>query len=176
MLVSEETWKEKMQNLMDRRELGTIGTSANANKVRDYASHLSKVFIGGSVLDVGCGDMSIKKLLPDVLYSGLDAYPVSEDVFGGEIEDNYAVEFFEVETIIAFAVMDGVQDFDKAIENIKLIAQKNIVFLTGVNIPPDRYHTLELKLSDFDYRFSDWKKTYQEEIVKNVYLLEYTKP
>lgn len=176
MFVSEETWNEKMNNLIQRRELGTRGTSANADKVRNYISHLSKVFVGKSILDVGCGDCAIKKLLPESTeYYGLDAFPVNDKIFGGAIEDEQSKDFFSVETIIAFAVMDGVRDFNKAIENMKSIATKNIIFLTGVNIPPDKYHTLELKLSDFDYRFSDWNKTFAEEIIPNVWLLEYTR-
>lgn len=162
---------------MERRQLGTIGHSAAADKVRDYKAHLSKVFIGKSVLDVGAGDCSIKPYLPSgTAYHPIDAFPVNDSVLKMEVES----ELFQLvgmhDTIIAFAVMDGVRDFDKAIENMKQIAWRNIIFLTGVNIPPDRYHTHELKLSDFDYRFADWKKTHSEEIVKNVLLLEYTRP
>jgi len=96
-----------------------------------------------------------------------------------KIEDEDAIDLFKytysVDTICAFAVMDGCLDFDKAILNMKLIAQKNIVFLTGVDIPRDKYHTMELTLNDFDSRFTEWKQGYREELMPQVWLLEYLK-
>ena len=177
MQVTEQEWKTKMQNLMERRELGTIGHSAAADLVRDYKTHLSKVFIGKTVLDIGAGDCVVKQYLPEgTTYHPMDAFPVADDILQMEVESPLFQLVGLHDTLIAFVVMDGVRDFDQAIENMKQVAWRNIVFLTGVNIPPDKYHTIELKLSDFDYRFSDWKKTYSEEIVKNVWLLEYTRP
>ena len=176
MFVDKKVWEQAIYKLRNRGIRSTIGESVEAIRIRDYASHLKKVYVGASLLDVGCGDQFIKKCIsPEVKYFGLDAFPVNDEVIEGCIENDCA-KIFEVETICAFAVMDGVQDFDKAISNMKQIAQKNIVFLTGVNIPPDQYHTFELKLSDFDYRFSDWNKTYAEEIIPKVWLLEYTRP
>ena len=174
--ATKENWEQAMNNLINRRTRTTLGTSVEAIRTRDYASHLSKVYVGESLLDVGCGDQFIKKCIdPKVRYIGLDAFPISKDTFEGNIESYEAVKLFDVETICAFAVMDNCLDFDKAIENMKMIATKNIVFLTGVNIEVDRFHTFKLQLSDFDYRFSDWNKTYAEEIVPKVWLLEYTR-
>jgi len=175
MKVTKKEWKQKINNLLERRERGTTGTSTEAIIVRDYASHLSKVFVGDSVLDVGCGSMALKELLKGKEYYGLDAFPVNDEVIEGSIEDKKSAELFSVDTICAFAVMDGVMDFDKAIENIKHIAQKNVVFLTGVNIPVNEYHTFELTLDDYDSRFTDWEKGYRKELVPNVWLLEYKK-
>lgn len=174
--TTKENWEQATANLRNRGVRSTVGESTEAIRVRDYAAHLSKVYVGESLLDVGCGDQFIKKCIdPKVRYIGLDAFPISQDTFEGNIESDEAVKLFDVETICAFAVMDNCLDFDKAIENMKQIATKNIVFLTGVNIEVDKFHTFKLQLSDFDYRFSDWKKTYAEEIVPKVYLLEYTK-
>lgn len=176
MFVDKKVWEQAIYKLRNRGIRSTIGESVEAIRIRDYASHLKKVYVGASLLDVGCGDQFIKKCIsPEVKYFGLDAFPVNDEVIEGCIESDEAVKLFEVETICAFAVMDNCQDFDKAIENMKLIATKNIIFLTGVNIEPDRFHTFKLQLSDFDYRFSDWNKTYMEEIAPKVYLLEYTK-
>ena len=177
MFVDKKEWEQATANLRNRGVRSTVGESTEAIKVRDYAAHLSKCYVGESLLDVGCGDQFIKKCIsPEVRYIGLDAFPISNDTFEGNIESDEAVKLFEVETICAFAVMDNCQDFDKAIENMKLIATKNIIFLTGVNIEVDRFHTFKLQLSDFDYRFSDWNKTYAEEIVPKVWILEYTRP
>lgn len=174
--TTKENWELATANLRNRGVRSTVGESVEATRIRDYASHLSKCYVGSSLLDVGCGDQFIKKCIdPKVRYIGLDAFPVSKDTFEGNIESDEALKLFEVETICAFAVMDNCLDFDKAIENMKKIATKNIIFLTGVDIPVDKYHTFELKLSDFDYRFSDWNKTYAEEIAPKVWLLEYTK-
>lgn len=177
MFVDKKEWEQATANLRNRGVRSTVGESTEAIKVRDYAAHLSKCYVGESLLDVGCGDQFIKKCIsPEVRYIGLDAFPISNDTFEGNIESDEAVKLFEVETICAFAVMDNCQDFDKAIENMKRIATKNIIFLTGVNIEVDRFHTFKLQLSDFDYRFSDWNKTYAEEIVPKVWILEYTRP
>lgn len=180
--TTKENWEQATANLRNRGVRSTVGESTEAIRVRDYASHLSKCYVGESLLDVGCGDQFIKKCIsPEVRYFGLDAFPVYEkpallyETWIGNIEDEKCIDLFSVETVCAFAVMDNCLDFDKAIENMKRIADKNIIFLTGVDIPVDKYHTFELKLSDFDYRFSDWKKTYAEEIVPKVWLLEYTR-
>jgi len=177
MNTTKEIWEQATYNLRNRGVRSTVGESVEAIRIRDYAAHLSKVYVGESLLDVGCGDQFIKKCIDTkVRYIGLDAFPIHADTFEGNIESDEAVKLFEVDTICAFAVMDGCLDFDKAIENMKQIAQKNIVFLTGVDIPVDKFHTFKLQLSDFDYRFSDWNKTYAEEIATKVWLLEYTRP
>ena len=175
MNVTVAEWREKMNNLMERRQLGTIGTGTAADKVRDYSSHLSKVFIGKSVLDVGCGDGSIETLLPKgTIYHGMDAFPMREDILQGNIEDRTLAHMMGLhDTVIAFAVLDGVQDFDAAILNMKYIAQKNIVILTGLGIPPDRYHTLQIEWDDLSSRFTDWKTGYVEEIAPKVWLIEF---
>jgi len=185
MKTTKENWEQATANLRNRGVRSTVGESVEAIRVRDYAAHLLKVYVGESLLDVGCGDQFIKKCIdPKVRYIGLDAFPVFSnpallyETWMGNIEDEKWIEFFDkkIDTICAFAVMDNCLDFDKAIENMKQIAQKNIVFLTGANIEVDRFHTFKLQLSDFDYRFSDWNKTYAEEIIPKVWLLEYTRP
>lgn len=174
MKVSKETWLERMQNLMNRRKSSSPPSAPN--KLSDYGSHLSKVNIGSSVLDVGCGGMAIRSLLPDgVKYVGLDPFPVSGEVIDGMIETIKPKSLPPIDTVLCFAVMDGCQDFEKAIENIKKIARKNVVFLTGVGIDPDQYHTFRIELSDYRKAFDGWKETYCEALTEKVYLLEYTK-
>lgn len=91
-----------------------------------------------------------------------------------KIEDaNFPNNRFD--TVICFAVLDGCQNFDKAMANIKRIAAKNVFILTGVNIPVDQYHTFELKESDIDQALLGMKKTYREQLAPKVLLLEYSK-
>ena len=179
--ATKENWEQAMNNLINRRTRTTLGTSVEAIRTRDYASHLSKVYVGESLLDVGCGDQFIRKCIdPNVKYYGLDAFPVPGiDIIKGNIESTATVDLFTeeipIETICAFAVMDGVYDFDKAIENMKLIATKNIIFLTMLDTEANEFHTFKLQIEDYDSRFTGWKKTYFENISTKCYLIEYTK-
>ena len=54
------------------------------------------------------------------------------------------MEEHSYETICMFAALDNVFDFKKAIANIKQMATKNALFLTGVNIEPDKFHTIKI--------------------------------
>lgn len=177
MKVEKEIWVQATQNLIDRRKsYGHTNDNVHCeNPIADYASHLRKVFVGDSVLDVGCGSMALRNCIPpDTSYYGIDAFPVNESVVKGAIEDEETA-MCSVETVCAFAVLDNCRDFDKAIENMKKIARKNIVILTGIDIEIDKFHTFKLSLQDFRSRFTDWKETYCEAISPKVYLLEYTK-
>jgi hypothetical protein len=73
------------------------------------------------------------------------------------------------------AVLDNCRNFDKAIENIKQIAKKNVIILTGIDIEVDQYHTFKLQLEDFKYRFLDWNQTHYEELTPKVWLLCYSR-
>lgn len=179
MKVTPEQWREAMNNLMERRQLQSERSATPLN-VYDYKGHLMKCFVGKSVLDVGCGDGSIKEYLSDsVRYVGIDAFPSKNKsyIYEGFIDDDDDMDSYiryrDFETVIAFAVLDGVRDFDSAIINMKAIAQKNIIILTGLDIPVDKYHTFELQMEDFDSRFTDWDKSYCEEIAPKVWLMEF---
>ena len=73
------------------------------------------------------------------------------------------------------AVLDNCLDFDKAIDNIKKIAQKNVIILTGIDIEVDQYHTFKLQLSDFERMFKDWSQIHREELTPKVWLLCYSR-
>lgn len=182
MRVTKEKWSEAHANLQARRERGTVGSDVNAERIRDYAAHLSKITVGNTLLDIGCGDMGLERWVPhDTQYAGLDPFPVNDKVaFPHSIEDSPLPDN-SYETITAFAVMDNLLDFDKAVTNIKRIASRNVLFLTGVNIPVDDKHTFQLSLEDYDRRFADWKQGYRERLAYygdgiGVWLLEYIKP
>lgn len=178
MKVDKELWKERINNLIERRKTYGYGLNDNFkcdNVVADYASHVSKVEIGATVLDVGCGGMSLKKLMPQgVIYKGMDAFPVSSEVLEATIEEvDYPDNAFE--TIFVFAALDNFQDLDKAFANLKRIASKNIVFLTGVDIEVDKFHTFKITkqlLTDYMAGFSIG---YYEELTPKVILIEFLK-
>jgi hypothetical protein len=97
MKVSNEEWNEKNQNLMQRRKtVGHVNDNFRTqSRVADYASHMSKVQVGASLLDVGCGSCFLKGCIPDTTkYYGLDAMPLDEEVFGGMIEDDKTLNLF----------------------------------------------------------------------------------
>jgi hypothetical protein len=171
MKASEHDWRQATINLKARRKAVKL---QRPNPASDYAMHLIKCGVGESVLDVGCGSQYLKTCLPrGVEYVGLDAFPVEgTDTIPMPIEDCLDVQ---VDTVCAFAVLDNCLDFDIACKNIKRIAQKNIIILTGIGIEVDEFHTFKLEHSDFDRVFSDLKCTYKEEICPKVWLLNYQK-
>ena len=65
MKVTEQEWQEKMHNIIDRR--ASVGHNNDNYKTQsaasDYKSHMSKVFVGKTVLDVGCGSQYLKRCL-----------------------------------------------------------------------------------------------------------------
>ena len=174
--VDTATWEERMNNLMERRKKPSHHKSPASN----YKEYIEKVHVGKTVLDVGCGSMALKKCLPQGMeYYGLDAFPVNDTVIKGKIEDELTVHIFshtvQIETVCAFAVLDGCQDFDKAIENMQKIARTNIVILTGIGISVDRYHTFKLEVSDFLRLFAGWHCIRAEYVSPKVCLMEFFK-
>ena len=177
--VSRELWQERMGNLMARRALGTKGLSVEAERIGDYAAHFKKIFIGKTVLDVGCGGMGAAKFLtPEIQYTGIDAFPIRPQVIKMEVEQ-MTFEDQSFETLFCFAVLDGVCDLVKAIEQMKRVCKCNIVFLTGFNIEPDQYHTYKIIESELTAKFSpEFEVGYKEYFFPvanpvNVALIEY---
>ncbi len=171
-------WVQATENLKARRRLSK-GQSDNPtfqNPVSDYRLHLIKCGYGNSVIDVGCGAQFLRTQIGEKThYIGIDAFPAEgyEDVtLPIAIESDEALEL-SADTVCAFAVLDNCLDFDKACENMKRIAKKNIIILTGIDIPVDQYHTFTLQHSDFDRCFSDWNCTHREQIVPKVWLINY---
>lgn len=175
--VTTEKWTEAMSNLQKRRDK----TGLPDPTVKPYYCELlQKCYVGGSVLDVGCGNQQLKSCLaPYISYYGMDAFPIAPTHFSFGIDDeNYNYEYMfgrDFETVCAFAVLDGVRDFSLACQNMKLIAEKNVIILTGIGIEVDELHTLKLELEDFRNEFSDWKETVCHLVSPKLYLLEYTR-
>lgn len=174
--MNESVWLEKMGNLMKRRASGNSARSSTNDLIGNYQRHLSKCKIGLSVLDVGCGDQTVKKYLaPGVKYIGIDPFPSVPEAKRMKIEDcSYPNKCFD--TVICFAVLDGVHDLEKALVQISRVAAMNIIILTGVDIPVDQYHTYEINELQIDNFLPEFQKTYREELgSKKVLLLEYSR-
>lgn len=176
MKALKKDWIKATENLRERQaERGHVDDNRTApNVLRDYKLHLMKCGYGESILDVGCGSQFLKTQVPEhIEYIGLDAFPIKlVPTLKGNIE---TIEGIEVDTVCCMAVLDNCLDFDKAIENIKNIAQKNVIILTGIDIEVDKYHTFKLQLDDFDSKFKDWTNTHREELTPKVWLLCYNR-
>lgn len=173
-----------MQNLHSREK--GISSEHQIN----YKELLKKVHIGQNVLDVGCGTAWLKGYLPSYVdYHGMDAFALDipelrDGIISGEIIEggidifdwNNFPEFEKIfNTIFCFAALDGMADLDKAISNMKRMARKNIVILTGINIQPDEFHTHLITLDYIRKRMSGWAETVCYEVMKDkIMFLEYT--
>lgn len=179
LYVTKEKWVSATENLNKRRgEVNLPNDNVHCEApISNYKLHLEKCGFGESILDVGCGTQYLRHQLPaEVKYTGIDAFPIKgTDSLGIAIESEEALEL-SADTVCAFAVLDNCMNFHKAISNMKSIAKKNIIILTGIGIDPDQFHTMRLEMEDFDEAFKDWKQNYKEEISKKVYLLSYEKP
>lgn len=171
-------WVQATVNLKARRK-ETARRSDNPtyqNPVSDYRLHLIKCGYGSSIVDVGSGAQFLKTQIAErTHYIPIDAFPAEgyEDVtLPIAIESDEALEL-SADTVCAFAVLDNCLDFDKACANMKKIANKNVIILTGINIPVDPFHTFCLQHSDFERCFSDWRCTHREEIAPKVWLMNF---
>lgn len=169
MKTDDQTWQTKLINLHTREK------GISSEHQIDYKSLLKKVFIGSSVLDIGCGTCWLKNMLPKgTKYVGLDAFVKGDDIINDTIEDFETLKS-KVETSFIFAALDGMRDLNKAFINIKNVTSKNVVILTGVNIAPDIYHTHLITEEFLDTQMEGWKKTTRVQVHPKIIFLEYTK-
>ncbi len=172
MRVTRVTWHKRMGNLFNRRSSG--GKVGNRS-LPTYCEMLSRVHVGKSVLDVGCGSMGVKKCLSKAIrYTGIDAFPINDQVIRIEIE-HYTGDPRAFDTVLCFATLDGLRDADMAIRNMKNLAKDNVVFLTGVNIPPDACHTFEIT-EEYLNEQMEWPIAYKEMLTERVMLVSYARP
>lgn len=175
MKANDKEWIKATANLRERQDArGHVDDNRTApNVLRDYKLHLIKCGYGESILDVGCGSQFLKTQIPEhIEYIGLDAFPIKlVPTLKGSIE---TIKGISVDTVCCMAVLDNCLDFDKAIDNIKTIAKKNVIILTGIDIEVDKFHTFKLQLSDFDSKFKGWNNTHREELTPKVWLLCYS--
>ena len=171
MEVTRETWLERMGNLVERRKTEVIKNAVPG--VDNYKAHINKCHVGKFVLDVGCGSMIIKDCLPeDVEYTGIDPFPMKEGVIKMEIEQNsFRDKWFE--TIYCFAALDNMISFEAAIREMKRVCSKNIVFLTGIDIKPDKYHTIEITEQNLINEMKPFEVGYKEYLHPRILLIEF---
>lgn len=174
MKVSKARWELATINLIARR-LANGNNDDNRkldNPIRDYASHLRKCGYGWSVLDVGCGSQHLRTCLPEGIdYIGIDAFPVEgTDTIKMAVEEMQGIQ---VDTVVAFAVLDNCRDFFQACDRMKEAARQNVMILTGMDIEVDEYHTFNLQREHFKLAFHDWHCSYEEQIAPKVWLLNY---
>lgn len=173
--VKKKVWEGKMKNLQERRKTQAPATPPAPGSLGDYASHLSRVFVGRSVLDVGCGSQALKSALPEgVEYTGMDAFPCVPDTLEGQIERANLPENSH-ETVCCFATLDGCQDIEAAVKQMKRIAGKNVVFLTGIDIEPNEFHTHKITEEFLKKSFADWKPGTWVYLAPQVLLCEFIK-
>jgi ubiquinone/menaquinone biosynthesis C-methylase UbiE len=175
MKANDKEWIKATANLRERQAAsGHVDDNRTApNILRDYKLHLIKCGYGESILDVGCGSQFLKTQIPsNIEYIGLDAFPIEGvPTLKGSVE---TIKGISVDTVCCMAVLDNCLDFDKAIDNVKKIAKKNVIILTGIDIEVDKFHTFKLQLSDFDSKFKGWSNTHREELTPKVWLLCYS--
>jgi ubiquinone/menaquinone biosynthesis C-methylase UbiE len=185
MKTDRKTWTKKVQNLLKRREKGVADNDHCELLVRDYARHLRAIKIGSSILDVGCGAMTIGDIIakdyPNVKYLGVDAFPVNDQVIEMKIEDDKQVDNFikthgQFDHVTAFAMLDNCQDIVAATNNIKRLANKSVLILTGIDIETDQFHTFKITKENLDALMlaDGWKITMSNFLTPNVLLIEYS--
>lgn len=174
-------WETANGKLIARRANGVSDNSKCDSLVADYYRHMRSFEVGNSVLDVGCGDQHLRTVVenqhPGVSYTGIDAFTKGEGIINLSIEKLNVKKFEEDhgthETVCCFAALDMMHDIGKACENMKKLAKKNIVFLTGVNIKPDEFHTFEITPDLLNELMSGWKVNMSNFLTEKVLLIEY---
>lgn len=168
--VSEELWRERMGNLINIWRKSERPSIMSASKAGDYASHIKKVRLGTAVLDLGCGDGHVWKLLPmKHQYIGVDPFPVNEYITKMKAEDLN----IEADTILCFAMLDGCQNLTKVLERVNACARENIVILTGIGIEPDKFHTHKIERAEIVDGLPDFRVALAEEVSPKVWLFDF---
>ncbi len=183
MKVEKSEWEQKAKNLQDRRKFAqtAVVNAAKISPISDYKSHIEKCFMGKDILDVGCGSCAINEALNDAFnhneinsYTGIDPFPIKPQVLKMQAEK---MEFHNgsFDTVYAFAMLDNVEDFNLTVSEMKRVCRKNIVILTGVNIIPDKFHTLMITEEKLIEEMKPFKVGYKEYLAPKVLLIEFIK-
>ena len=159
-------WKEVNKNLMEWRKQGK-----RVPNLELYKDIIANVGLGKTIADIGCGQQYLKQLLPyGHNYIGIDPFPITKDTFDVKAEDLHTLKF-KVDTTFMLAALDNVENVELALLGLKAITKMNVIILTGINIPADKYHThMITKQMLFDVL---GKPLYEKEMLPNVYLIEW---
>lgn len=164
--VTDKVWKEKAAGLAEWRKNRTAPPNLDL-----YNRIVSIIHIGKDVLDVGAGQCHLAHCLPaGVKYTAIDPFPLDKKVHALSAENLYKAATRHA-TVIMLAALDNVKDVEVALRGLKNVATENIVILTGVGIPPDKNHTVQIDRADL---VSVLGEPFQEvEMLKNVFLFEW---
>lgn len=153
--------KMSEQEYMDiYKNLNTIGsnrpTDLNQSSIDYIMSQIDDT--DQSVIDVGCGrGYFVEKLMerfPDKKIYGADLLPPLDIPQLHYLQTNIEkipLSSKSVDVVVCSHVLEHVQDFDKAVEELKRIARKKII----ITVPKQRYYyyTLDLHLRFFNREY-----------------------
>jgi hypothetical protein len=151
--VSEQEWKAKAAGLAEWRKNRTSAPNLDL-----YRKIVSMVHVGDMVLDVGCGQCHLLKVLPEhewqltskfqsKHYYGIDPFPVYDYI--PNVEAEYLVNWIQPRhTVFMLSALDNVKNLEESLKGLKHVALENIVILTGIGIPPDINHTVQIDRKD----------------------------
>jgi hypothetical protein len=159
-------WKEVNNNLMEWRKQGK-----RVPNLELYKDIIANVGLGKTRADIGCGQQYLKQLLPyGHNYRGIDPFPIVPTTFDVKAEDLHTLKF-RVDTTFMLAALDNVENVELALLGLKAITKMNVIILTGINIPADKYHT-HMITREMLYSVMG-KPLYEKEMLPNVYLFEW---
>lgn len=161
MTVTREEWKNKLDifefNRIARRKQRDESNKPIKDKKHPYQKFISKIYIGETLLDVGCGNTNLRKVLPkSVQYTGIDPLPIVDGVTNVMIEE-YKAPDKSFCTVVCLAALDHVMDLKVALKQMNRIAKKNIIILTSIDAKPNDDHThlvseKDLRKGLYDFR------------------------
>lgn len=174
-------WHEAQANYRHRRDV--LQNVYLQPIIDDYQEHVKKALARGwllkddIVLDIGCGMKRLRDCLDAAgfngMYDGLDAFPCDDTTIAGKIEDFEVLVEKEFDTIFAFAVLDNVDSLAAALAKINRLADRSIIILTGLGIPPDDCHTTEMSLEALDAGLPGFFRDFIEYLHPKVALIHY---
>jgi hypothetical protein len=166
IMVSLKEWKEKAKNLSKWRDKRTSALDLSL-----YKSLVNYVSVGERVLDVGAGQCHLKKVLPSyVKYKAIDPFPLSDNIVKSTAEDLIKCKL-KFDTVFMLAALDNVISVEKSLLGLRHVAERNIVILTGIDIPVDIYHTHKINRQDLVNVLGEPSK--EIKMLPNVYLFEW---
>ena len=173
--VTEHEWRKKAAGLAEWRKNRTSPPNLDL-----YMRIVRMVHVGDSVLDCGSGQCHLKQCLEHEWqdtskyqpkhYHAVDPFPLDDRIVKATAEDlNNWVQ--PRHTIFMLSALDNVRDLKLALQGLKHVAIDNIVILTGIGIPPDKNHTVQIDRADL---VSVLGEPFQEvEMLPKCWLLEW---
>jgi len=164
--VTDRDWKRVNDNLNKWRK-----NRKSPPNLDLYKKVVSMVHVGKSVLDVGCGPQILINCLPDnVSYKGIDPFPLNDKVDPISAEQlNDLNDSFD--TVFMLSALDNVKNIELSLKGLNHAARENIVIITSIGVPIDKYHTHTIEREDL---VAVLGKPFQEvEMLPKVWLFEW---